>query len=152
MDEISLLKDEYLKLIDVVAGYDNNLMVIKGWSITVGLALLGYAITAKRRSLLIACIIGLIAFAFVDAKYKEYQVTYYPRMAEIEQCIAAKQKASTTNCVVFSIDKSWWESKKWYGVFFQFFNLGVLMPHILVLLLAAYLYRNQDIFGKEPKT
>jgi len=145
MNEINLLKEEYLKVIDIVSAYDGYLMIIKGWSITVGLALIGYAVKEKQRSLLIACMIGAIAFTFVDAKFKEYQVAYYPRMSAVEQCMISKQADPNTKCVVFSVHTSWQHAKEWYGIILQLFKLGVLIPHIFIFFLAAYLYRRLDL-------
>lgn len=63
-------------------------MVIKGWSITVGMALIGYAFQQQKRSILLLCVVSSICFAFVDAKFKEFQVSYYPRLEAIEKCKA----------------------------------------------------------------
>jgi hypothetical protein len=136
---VELLSQEYFKIIDIVAQYDDRLMIIKGWSITVGLAIIGYAFQQGQRAILLLCCVSAICFAFVDAKFKEYQVGYYSRMRVIESC-AAKPEDKRAICNPLQIDSSWNTSSHWYGVFLQFGKLGVLMPHFVLFFLALLLY------------
>jgi hypothetical protein len=136
---MELLSQEYFKLVDILAQYDDRLMVIKGWSITVGLALIGYAFQHGQRAILLLCCVSTLCFAFVDAKFKEYQVNYYPRMQAIEECVARPQEQRAA-CIPLQINSWWTASQVWYGVFLQFGKLGVLMPHFVVFILGLWLF------------
>ncbi|GGZ73285.1 hypothetical protein [Paraglaciecola chathamensis] len=140
---MDLLAQEYFKLIDVISGFDGYLMTVKGWSITVGLALIGYAFQQKQKSILLLCCASALCFSFVDAKFKEYQVSYYPRMQQIENCFV---KEPSENCSPLKVDGSWSETKKWYGVFLQYGKLGVIMPHFILFVLALFLYLKPQYF------
>ncbi len=140
---MDLLAQEYFKLVDVISGFDGYLMTVKGWSITVGLALIGYAFQQKQKAILLLCCASAFCFSFVDAKFKEYQVSYYPRMQQIESCFAEEP---AVNCSPLKIDSSWSESKNWYGVFLQYGKLGVLMPHFILFVLALFLYLKPKYF------
>ena len=120
---MDLLAQEYFKILDVVSSYDAHLLTIKGWSITVGLALIGYAFQQKNRSILLLCCVGSICFILIDAKFKQYQTNYYPRMQTIEICI----NKTNNECPVLQIDRSWNKSNLNNGYAQQFGRANVFM-------------------------
>ncbi|MDC0611659.1 hypothetical protein OAP63_13060 [Vibrio sp.] len=140
------LSTEYFKLIDIIGQYDSYLMMIKGWSITVGIAIIGYAFQQSNRSVLLLCVVSSLSFYLMDAKFKEYQVSYYPRMKAIEQCVEDNPNLSNTTlnignpCEVFKIDRSWKQAKNESGFTKSFANLGVAFPHFILVILSIFLY------------
>jgi len=140
---MELIAQEYFKIIDIIGQYDGLMMTIKGWLITVGMALIGYAFQQRQRSILLLVLVSAVCFSLVDAKFKEYQTSYYPRMRTIEKCISTKNELAA--CLPLQVDASWSESKVWYGVFLQYGKFGVIMPHFIVFLLALFLYVKPDI-------
>jgi len=81
-------------------------MLIKGWSITVGMGLIGYAFTYKKRAILLLSMVAAFCFILVDAKFKEYQVVYYKRMETIENCFKSGFKPEKKICFTPAIDLS----------------------------------------------
>jgi len=150
---MSLVSDEYLKIIDLISQYDSHLLIIKGWSITIGMAFIGYSFQQKNRSILLLCIVSSICFAFIDAKFKEYQVSYYPRLEMIEKCMVkasvqaiSEVENTLTYCSSFNTNGSWHANKKWYGVFLQLFKLNVWLPHLILVIFSLFLYRKSNYF------
>ena len=142
---MEILAQEYFKIVDVISIYDGHLMAIKGWSITVGMALIGYSFQQKQKMILLLCCTSSICFALVDAKFKQYQTSYYPRMREIEICINT-EKAS---CPVLQIDRSWVSSKSQNGYIQQFGKVNVLMPHFILFLLSIFLFFKPKIIEQD---
>jgi hypothetical protein len=133
---MEILAQEYFKIIDIISSYDAHLMTIKGWSITVGLAFIGYAFQQKNKKLLLLCCASAVCFLLVDAKFKQYQVSYYPRMQAIEKCM----EEENTSCTVLQVDRSWTEAKSQNGYFQQLRKAGVTIPHLILFILALALY------------
>ncbi|WP_028023232.1 hypothetical protein [Enterovibrio calviensis] len=149
------LTAEYFTLIDIIGQYDGYLMMIKGWSITVGITIIGYAFQQGNKSILLMCIVSSLCFYLMDAKFKEYQVSYYPRMKAIEYCVDSPYRISErelnmpTSCEIFKIDRSWTETKSKGSFVDNFVNFGVAFPHFILLLLAMFLYFNPQWLAKK---
>src|SRR5215218_6289591 len=78
------LSKEYYAIVDVVTGFDQRLMTVKGWSVTLSLAALGLAFQQGHYALFgLAAGTGL-AFWIVEALTKRHQLRYYARMRDIE--------------------------------------------------------------------
>jgi len=133
---MELLSQEYFKIMDVISFYDGYLMTIKGWSITIGMALIGYAFQQKNKSILLLCCVSSICFALVDAKFKQYQTSYYPRMQNIEVCI----NENKPSCPPLQVDSAWNKSKSQNSYLKQFSTAGVFMPHFIIFMLALLLF------------
>ncbi|WHP63959.1 hypothetical protein [Vibrio harveyi] len=136
---------EYFKLVDVISQYDGYLMMIKGWSITVSLAIFGYAFQQANRSILLLAAVSSISFYLMDVKFKEYQLSYYPRMKAIERCVHAVDlelnvRISNNSCELFKIDQSWVDAKKSGRFVDGAFHFGSIFPHVILLLLSILLY------------
>ena len=43
-----MIQEEYLKLVDVVSSFDSNLITVKSWGVTLGLAALGFGFKEKN--------------------------------------------------------------------------------------------------------
>jgi hypothetical protein len=75
---------EYYALLDVVTDYDQRLVTVKGWSVTLSLAALGLGFQEKHYALFGLAAFSAAAFWVIDALYKKHQVAYYSRMRDIE--------------------------------------------------------------------
>ncbi len=142
---MDLLAQEYFKIIDIINSYDGYLMSIKGWSITVGLALIGYAFQQKNKSILLLCCVSSICFVLVDAKFKQYQTSYYPRMKAIEAC----KRGESNSCTALQVDSSWTKSKAENRYLQQLGKSGVTMPHFILFILASLLFLAPKIVERE---
>lgn len=78
------LQVEYYKLCDLVGAFDQRLLTIKGWGVTVSLAMLGVAFQQRHYGLFFVAAISGIAFWIVEAITKVHQMRFYPRMRTIE--------------------------------------------------------------------
>ncbi len=78
------LQVEYYKLSDLVGAFDQQLLTIKGWGVTVSLAMLGVAFQQRHYGLFFVVAISGIAFWIVEAITKVHQMRFYPRMRAIE--------------------------------------------------------------------
>ena len=144
---MDLLAQEYSKIMDVISGYDAHLMSIKGRSITVGMAFLSYAFQQKNKSIFLLCCVSPICFALVDAKIKQYQASYYPRMQAIEGCINQKEMS----CPVLQGDRPWSDSKYKSGDIQQLGKAGVVMQHFILFVLAVILYFIPKAIERDPQ-
>jgi hypothetical protein len=78
------LSTEYYKIVGIVSDFDKNLLTVKGWGVTLGLAALAWGFQNQHYGLfLVACISG-VAFWIIEAVMKRHQMRYYVRMREIE--------------------------------------------------------------------
>jgi hypothetical protein len=78
------LQAEYAKLVDVVSGFDQRLLTIKGWGVTLSLASLGLGFQQDHYGLFLVAALSGIAFWLLEAATKMHQLRYYPRMGDIE--------------------------------------------------------------------
>jgi hypothetical protein len=78
------LNREYYALVDVVAGADGRLIIVKGWSVTLSLAALGLGFQQQHFALFGLAAATAAAFWFLDGLMKGHQARYYSRMRDIE--------------------------------------------------------------------
>ena len=78
------LSREYYALVDIVAGADGRLLIVKGWSVTLSLAALGLGFQQQHYALFGLGAVSAAAFWFLDALMKGHQIRYYSRMRDIE--------------------------------------------------------------------
>lgn len=75
---------EYYKIVGIISDFDKNLLTVKGWGVTLGLAALAWGFQNQHYGLfLVACMSG-IAFWIIEAVMKRHQMRFYVRMREIE--------------------------------------------------------------------
>lgn len=75
---------EYYALLDIVTGYDQRQMTIKGWSVTLSLAALLLGFQEGHYALFGLAAATAAAFWVMEGLLKRHQVRYYPRMRDIE--------------------------------------------------------------------
>jgi len=78
------LQAEYAKLTEIVSAFDQRLLTIKGWGVTLGLASLGLGFQQGHYGLFLVAAVSGLAFWLVEATTKFHQMRYYPRMGDIE--------------------------------------------------------------------
>jgi hypothetical protein len=78
------LHSEYAKLADTVTAFDQRLLTIKGWGVTLSLASLGLGFQQDHYGLFLVAAASGLAFWLVEATTKTHQIRYYPRMGDIE--------------------------------------------------------------------
>src|SRR5215218_3539116 len=78
------LQAEYAKLADIVSAFDQRLLTIKGWGVTLSLASLGLGFQQDHYGLFLVAAASGIAFWLLEATTKMHQIRYYPRMGDIE--------------------------------------------------------------------
>ncbi len=77
-------KAEYYAILDVIAGFDQRIMIVKGWSVTLSLAALGLGFQQGHYALFALASATGLAFWFVDTLLKWHQMRYYSRMRDLE--------------------------------------------------------------------
>jgi hypothetical protein len=78
------LQAEYAKLVDIVNGFDQRLLTIKGWGVTLSQASLGLGFQQDHYGLFLVAATSGFAFWLLEATTKMHQIHYYPRMRDIE--------------------------------------------------------------------
>ena len=78
------LAEEYSAITRIVSEFDGRLIVIKGWSVTLSLALIGLAFQQDHAALFALAALTGACFWTIEALIKRHQVRYYPRMRQIE--------------------------------------------------------------------
>lgn len=165
---------EYFKLVDVIDAYDTRLLVIKGWSVTFSLVMLGLAFEKKVRLLFLVASISSICFFLLDITYKNYQTNYYSRMNQIE-VVCSKQvtdnkgnKESVKLSPRPGIDWVWWQAndnkimgeilgpispKKPITIWDSLKSLGTWLPYIFPFffgILFWFIYPKIDSRANQP--
>ena len=75
---------EYYAILGVVTEYDKQLIIVKGWSVTLSLAGLAIGFQQQHYALFALAGVTALAFWYVDARMKGFQLHYYWRMSDIE--------------------------------------------------------------------
>lgn len=78
------LKSEYAQLVEIVNGFDQRLLTVKGWGVTLSLASLGLGFQQDHYGLFLVAAASGFAFWLLEAYAKMHQIHYYPRMRDIE--------------------------------------------------------------------
>ncbi len=78
------LQAEYAKLTEIISAFDQRLLTIKGWGVTLGLASLGLGFQQEHYGLFLVAAASGLAFWLLEATTKLHQIRYYPRMGDIE--------------------------------------------------------------------
>ena len=95
---LQLLRDEYLKLTDIVESFDQRALQIKGWSVTLSLAGMLAAFTqagaqGSRPVIIVLAITSAMCFWVMEYFWKTYQWTMGERVAAIEEALRSDDPA-----------------------------------------------------------
>ena len=82
MDDVEI--QEYLAVQKAVSDFDQRLLTIKGWGVTLSLAALGFGFQYKSYGLFLVAAASSLAFWALEGSVKRHQMRYYLRMLQIE--------------------------------------------------------------------
>jgi hypothetical protein len=75
---------EYFAIVKSVSEFDQRLLTIKSWGVTLSLAVLGFGFQYRSYGLFLVAAASSLAFWSLESTVKRHQMRYYPRMREIE--------------------------------------------------------------------
>lgn len=103
------LRTEYFALADHVASFDQRLLTIKGWGVTLSLASIGLGFQQNHYGLFLVAAVSGFAFWIVETTTKFHQMRFYPRMRDIEVAMYDLYRLETPRGPVSSplIDWGW---------------------------------------------
>lgn len=142
MDEDKLrseLQAEYLYLQKVIEDFDARALTIKAWSVTFSLSAIGGAFASNAREVLLVAALSALAFWFLEAMWKSFQIGYVERSLSIETHLRDPAPAT----VAFQIGTAWkaywdrdgrimWARTLWWP--------HVAFPHALVAFAGLLLF------------
>jgi hypothetical protein len=105
---------EYFTLVDLVTSFDQRLLTIKGWGVTLSLASLGLGFQQDHYGLFLVAAVSGLAFWIVEGTTKFHQMRFYPRMGDIEVAMFDLYRVDTPAGPVSAplIDWSWFTSRR----------------------------------------
>jgi hypothetical protein len=105
---------EYYKIADLVTSFDQRLLTIKGWGVTLSLASIGLGFQQSHYGLFLVAALGGLSFWIVEATTKFHQLRYYPRMGDIEVACYDLFRADSDHGPASSplIDWGWYTAKR----------------------------------------
>jgi hypothetical protein len=77
-------KDEYFALLKSVADFDQRLLTVKGWGVTLSLAALGFGFQYRAYGFFLIAATSSLAFWIIEHTGKRHQMRHYVRIREIE--------------------------------------------------------------------
>lgn len=136
-----LLKDEYFHLQKVVEDFDGKSITIKAWSVTGSLVLIGAGLSEKgSKELFLIGGIASLLFWIIEAYWKAYQLSYYPRIKDIERYFSNPESQVFAP---FQIYHEWMKSyvsfnkKRIHKILIW---PTVMLPHIFLFIAGVTLY------------
>src|SRR5262249_61284254 len=82
MDDTEL--QEYFVLEKAISEFDQRLLTVKGWGVTLSLAALGFGIQYRSYGLFLVAAASSVAFWTLEGTIKRHQMRHYFRMLQIE--------------------------------------------------------------------
>jgi hypothetical protein len=142
----ALLAQEYLQLQKTVEDFDARALTIKAWSITFSATGLGLAYQQGKPILLLIAAASAAVFWTIEGVWKVHQRAFYARIDAIEAHFIGE--AAEARAKPFQISASWRASFRGDGNRLHsmlrmvpvFWQLGVVLPHILIVLAGIGLY------------
>jgi hypothetical protein len=150
--------EEYFAIVKSVSEFDQRLLTVKGWGVTLSLAALGFGFQYRSYGQFLVAAASSLAFWSLEGTIKRHQMRYYPRMREIEvnRHIRAEEKDKAFSAP--RMDWSWTRADRFlrghsndttsapepsvpshsYGR--AWLLLHVAMPHVITFLLAVLLF------------
>src|SRR5438309_8985306 len=93
------LSKEYFALVDIVKDFDQRLLTIKGWGVTLSLAALGFGFQYQHYGLFLVAAISAFTFWAIESMTKKHQMRHYVRIREIE-VLALELKSGTLSDIL----------------------------------------------------
>jgi uncharacterized membrane protein len=70
-----------------ISALDTTMMTIRGWTVTVVSALVGFSLSQHHRDLLPVAMVGTVLFALLDVRYRRTQMLHADRSYKVEQAV-----------------------------------------------------------------
>jgi hypothetical protein len=108
------LRSEYFAIVDLVTSFDQRLLTMKGWGVTLSLAVLAAGFQQNHYGLFLIAAVSGLAFWIVEGTTKLHQTRYYPRMGDIEVVMFNLFRAETPAGPVSSplLDWGWYTAQR----------------------------------------
>lgn len=145
VNHAELLKEEYIWLQDFYEDIDRRGLMIKNWSITVGMAVIGAAFSFSRKELFIIATFSALVFWWMEASWRKYSIYITPRIEQIESAFRIDQLESLQPLQIYN---KWGQEfrrleeekeRKRFTIFHMFKSI-CHTPHSLILLSSLVLY------------
>lgn len=131
-----LLATEYELIVGIYEGFNEQFLILKGWSVSIGIAALiaAYSVplgSVGRIGVLIATV-SAVPFWLLETTWRTHQKAYLERITQIEECASGIK----TDCVPLQAFSAWntsyWETptSTWLATSIQ---LSTLFPHVVLL-------------------
>lgn len=136
--DMEFLRQEYFHLQDTVESFDEKSLTIKAWSVTLSMAGIGAAFTAKVDILLLLSAGSSLLFWLIETSWKTFQQANYYRLRKIESYMKGKIDASDFR--VPDITGGWsvgWRKTNFLKIMFWH---HVFLPHGIIVLTGLVLW------------
>ena len=108
------LEKEYYTLFEVVNKFDDRLITVKEWSVTLSLVALGGGFQFQHYGLFLVACLSSLGFWIIEALMKRHQMRYYARMREIEIFRSTLMPNASKNISTPQIDWSWEKAPNYF--------------------------------------
>jgi hypothetical protein len=112
------LRVEYWKLADTVAAFDQRMLTVKGWGVTLSLAALAWGFEKSHYGLFLIASLSSAGFWAIESLFKRHQMRSYVRMRDIEVTLweaAAEPLSDRTMVSSPLVDWAWKLANDYYA-------------------------------------
>ncbi len=71
-----------------ISALDTNMMTIRGWTVTLVAAIVGFSLSQHHRNLLPVAMVSTVLFGLLDVRYRRTQLLHANRANKVEQAVA----------------------------------------------------------------
>ena len=137
--QANLLKDEYVMLQNLYEDFDSKGLTIKGWSITVALAIIGTGLLAQKDILLLVAFFTSLVFWYLEAYWRGLAHFFSVRIQNIEKAFRAETWKDEVPLQLYS---TWSEEydKEGDQTGKHIFKQYTILPHIAIAAVSLLLY------------
>ena len=150
--------EEYFTLVKSVSEFEQRLLTVKSWGVTLSLAALGFGCQFRSYGMFLVAAASSLAFWSLEGTIKRHQMRYYPRMREIEVNRYVRAAEQDRAFSAPRIDWSWSQAERLYrGLLAEpasspqpstpssayaraWLLLHVAVPHVITLLAGTVLF------------
>ncbi len=131
---------EYLKMIDIVQGYDGHFLNIKAWSVTTSSLAFGVVLAESADPWLLVVVVMLaISFWMTEVRFKVLQQSHVYRLSTLEDALSRDEQVrapdminSFTRASQFNTQRRMWRKIAFWP--------HVMFPHIVFVIASMALF------------
>ncbi|MEM9668895.1 MAG: hypothetical protein AAF950_08210 [Pseudomonadota bacterium] len=138
--EQNLVKDEYMKLQQILEDFDGKALTIKAWSVTLSAAGIVTAYAQTKKEILLIAGVSAIIFWLTEALWKTIQQGFYERIYAIEKWFQNDSASFPPFQIALSWRTSWQKKGQSLYVLYVMTWPHVAIPHVVVALSAFGCY------------